>query len=140
MYYCEDCARKNGWPFHWFLAHQQAICTVCRNDTLCIKYDAMALPQPTKPITEAKPPISEVPLNFPDEPTRRQWIIDHAEYFTVIRRVKRSYERHEFDSLGAARVGAAKLLERDPTAIYMVYAVRGVNDTWVENIKGQQVR
>lgn len=75
------------------------------------------------------------PTDFIDEPTRRQWIIENAVYFTVIRRHKMQYERREYTSLRGARVGAKRSAQMNPGARYMIYAVTAEGrDTFVETI------
>ena len=79
--------------------------------------------------------MTDMPLNFPDEPTRRQWLIDNADYFTVIRRQNRKYEREEFHSLTGAEQAANRMVERDPSLRLMIYAVYDVHDTYVKTIQ-----
>jgi hypothetical protein len=76
----------------------------------------------------------KVAPDFKTEPERRQWIVDNADYFTVIRRVKRTYERHELPTLDAAYKKAKALADKEG-APYLIYAVAGAHDTWVMNVK-----
>lgn len=74
------------------------------------------------------------PLNFTSDADRAKWIIEHADYFTLIIRRKLHNERWEYATLAKARAGARARLRKDPTLRFLVYAVKGVSDTYVETI------
>lgn len=72
--------------------------------------------------------------DFESEKERQQWIINNADYFTVVRRRNLKNERLEFKSLSEAEAGARKLLVDNPDARYLIYAVAGIHDTFVKVI------
>lgn len=74
--------------------------------------------------------------SFKTDAERSAWIQAHADYWTAIGfgEIGR-YERQEYPSVEGARKGAAVLLEMDPTARILIYAVSGVQSTYVETIK-----
>lgn len=74
--------------------------------------------------------------SFKTDAERSAWIQAHADYWTCVGfgdGVR--YEKQEYASLEAARKGAGVLLEMDPSARVLVYAVSGVQSTYVETIK-----
>lgn len=75
-------------------------------------------------------------LDFTTAEQRAQWLVANAEYFTVIRRVNRSYERYEAPTLAAATQKARKLIGKHKNARYMIYAVCGPYDTYVQTVEG----
>lgn len=74
------------------------------------------------------------PLNFTSDADRAKWIIEHADYFTLIHRRNLHNERWEYPTLQKARAGARARLRKDPTKRFLIYAVKGVNDTYVETV------
>lgn len=82
---------------------------------------------------------TDKPLNFISSEQRSQWLIQNADYFTVVRRVRRTYERHERPTLEEARRLAKSLVDRCGQP-FMIYAVKGVHDTWVENVMPEEVK
>ena len=54
---------------------------------------------------------------------RNKWIIENAEYFTVIRRHKNSILREERESLESAIALAQKWVQRDHDARFLIYGV-----------------
>jgi hypothetical protein len=80
--------------------------------------------------------MTDKPLNFDSEPQRRQWIIDHAEYFVACRIVQRRRERAEAKSLQEAREKAVCMLAQDSSKPILIYAVNNVHDTYVETVRG----
>lgn len=69
--------------------------------------------------------------DFKTADEREKWIISHADYFTyILRRDRRNY-RGEAKTLPLARDGAWRIIEADPTAKVMIYAVAGTHDTFV---------
>jgi len=71
--------------------------------------------------------------DFQTAEQRAQWVVANANYFTVVRRVNRSYERYEESSLDSASKLAQRLANRLSTR-YMIYAVCGPYDTYVTTI------
>ncbi len=89
-----------------------------------------------KPVGSTPGSFASIP-DFTDEPERRQWITEHAEYFTVIRarlRTERKREREEYPTLEAATARAEELIKRNPRTRYLIYAVYGPHDTWVKTV------
>ena len=77
------------------------------------------------------------PLNFTSEQERRDWMIEHADKFVIIRRANRRNYRVEFPTLELAQRSAAGIVARYPFARLLIYAVCGVSDVWVENVIGE---
>lgn len=72
--------------------------------------------------------------DFSTEKERQQWIIDNADYFSLILRRDGKNNRAEFPTLADAENGALRLLELDPTARFLIYAVSGVSDVYVKTV------
>lgn len=85
------------------------------------------------PVYEAGQP--RPPLNFEAEPERRDWIINHADYFTTYLRTRRHILRDQWPTLAKAERAAQRILVSHPDRVVMIYAVAGVHDTWVKNVK-----
>lgn len=66
---------------------------------------------------------------------RENSIIDDADYFTVVRYLGpgKGYERHEKDDRNEAVILATKLAKENNRP-YLIYAVKGVHDTFVEGV------
>jgi len=75
----------------------------------------------------------EIQYESPEEWTN--WILRHADYFTVIRRKNMHNERYEYTSLPEAEVMAHLLLDEDPYKSVLIYAVAGVHDTLIQTVK-----
>lgn len=73
------------------------------------------------------------PLNFSSSEERSKWIIDHAEYFTVVRVKNRRYERDEHENLAKAEQAAKRIVDAEPNARVLIYAVCGTMDTYVSS-------
>ena len=80
--------------------------------------------------------MQEKPVNFESAEARTKWIIDHADYFVACRLLDRKRERHEAQTLDGARLYAKLMLSVNPKPC-LIYAVNGVNDTYVETVKGE---
>lgn len=78
---------------------------------------------------------AEPPVNFTTEAERQKWITDHADYFTIVRRVKLQNIRHTSDSLLGARETARELIAQQPGTRWLIYAVYRNHDTYVETVK-----
>lgn len=72
--------------------------------------------------------------DFVNEKDRQQWLIDNAEYFTVIRRRALKNQRIECPSLAEAEQVAEKWVKADPQARLLLYAVSGVHDVFVKSV------
>lgn len=66
---------------------------------------------------------------------RENSIIDEADYFTVVRYLGpgKGYERHEKDDREQAIILATQLAKENNRP-YLIYAVKGVHDTFVEGV------
>lgn len=73
-------------------------------------------------------------MDYTTNEAYRRSLIEEADYFTVIRRRNCRNERWEFKTLIAALTAAHLMLEDDPEARFMIYAVKGIHDTWVHNV------
>lgn len=49
MFYCEDCARKNGWPTDFWIPRSHGGCEVCGKGGTCFDVPSTQLP-PARPI------------------------------------------------------------------------------------------
>lgn len=74
--------------------------------------------------------------DFLDEPARQAWFTAHADYFTVVRKVGLSYERHERPTLAEAKALGQQLADHIHKP-YLIYAVVGSADSWVCNVVPQ---
>jgi hypothetical protein len=72
---------------------------------------------------------------------RENHIKENADYFTVVRYLgpRAGYERHERPTLIAARDLAVELAVKMNSG-YLIYAVAGIHDTWVENVTVKDAR
>lgn len=77
--------------------------------------------------------------SFTSDTERSAWIQAHADYFTIIRfkgaDSPSRYDRAEAPTLETARGIAERALREDPSARMLVYAVAGVQSTYVETIQ-----
>ncbi len=72
---------------------------------------------------------------------RNQWIKDNAQYWTVIRKRKRRYERDECWSLEDAIKLAQRRLAKDPyMQPLLIYAVAGGHDALAATVHPDGVR
>lgn len=76
---------------------------------------------------------------FSDAKARNKWIKQHANYFTVVRRVFRSYERTEVPSFDEAIKTAKNLINRDESKRYLIYAVYDIHDALVATVTRDKV-
>ena len=60
---------------------------------------------------------------------RQQWIMEHADYFTVFRLVGRNRYRYECPTLAKAEELARSLSLQERGSRWMIYAVHGVMDS-----------
>ena len=60
---------------------------------------------------------------------RNKWIVDHAQYFSIILKRNSKYLRSERDTFEEAVALANLVLEQYPHTRLMVYAVAGGHDT-----------
>lgn len=74
-------------------------------------------------------------LDFKSEKERQKWVIDNAQYFTVVRFHNRRYERHEVKTLPEARALAHTLIGQYPGSRWLIYAVAEHIDNFVEVIQ-----
>jgi len=74
------------------------------------------------------------PPDFKTDGERTAWIIQHAEYFTIIRRRGGKYERTESPLLCDAITLARSIVDEDPNARIMVYAVYGPYSAYVTTV------
>lgn len=75
------------------------------------------------------------PLEFKTHQERSQWIKDNADYWTIVHHQGYGkYERHERHTQDEAMKLARELADtRD--CIWMIYAVAGNSDTYVDMVK-----
>ena len=73
-------------------------------------------------------------MSFKSVVERDEHIISHADYFTTVRYRNRTYERQEHPNLAAAEQYARRMIEAEPDARFLVYAVQGNSSAWVKNI------
>ena len=79
--------------------------------------------------------MQDKPTNFESANDRNAWVIQHADHFVAFRMIKRVRQRVEAKSLEEARERAAHLLAENNSKPVLIYAVQGINDTFVEMIK-----
>jgi len=87
--------------------------------------------------------MNDVPFipEFSKAEERNKWIKDNAQYFTVIRKRLRRYERDECWSLAEAVQLAQRRLERDPgKQPLLIYAVAGGHDALAATVHPDGVR
>ena len=75
--------------------------------------------------------------DFKSEIERREWIINNASHFTVVRRRNRQYDKVEVPTLEEAKRTAAAWVAEIPDKVCLIYAVSGIYDTWVMNVRGK---
>jgi hypothetical protein len=71
---------------------------------------------------------------------RNKWIVDNAQYFTIILKKDRKYlrsERHTFDEAVAL---ANQVLDQYPHARLMVYAVAGGHETLTATVSTDRIK
>lgn len=76
------------------------------------------------------------PLNFTSELERRNWMIENADYFTIVRRAKFKNHCVEVPTLAEARALAKGIVKRWPHVRLIIYAIHRTSDTYVETISG----
>ena len=72
---------------------------------------------------------------FTNEKERHDWIVKHADFFTVVRLKNLQYERYEVNTLKDARKLASHLAIWVPEKPWMIYACTDDMDTFVEAVK-----
>ncbi len=77
---------------------------------------------------------NQLPPQFSSERERQLWFARNAQYFTVIRRRAGKNERHEYPTIKAALAGASALLNDDPQARFLIYAVWGPSDHYITTV------
>lgn len=74
--------------------------------------------------------------DFASEPERREWIIQHADYFSLVT-PRRGGPRWENLSLETADLRAKSIIEAargaNKSMVLLLYAVYGPHDVWVAN-------
>lgn len=75
-----------------------------------------------------------MPPDFRSDAERTAWIVENADYWTVIRRRNLRNEREEFPTRDEAEGWALAHLTAEPDARYMIYAVAGIYSTFVTSI------
>ena len=75
------------------------------------------------------------PERFVNHAERDAYIVNHADYFTVGRRIgpREGYERHEVESLVDAKI-LGRRMANETGKIYLLYAVAGLSDAFIEAI------
>lgn len=86
--------------------------------------------------------MTEMPFipEFKEAKERNKWIVDHAEYFTVIRRKNRRNIRDECATLVKAIERAQELILEDNSIRCLIYAVAGIHDTLAATISAEGVK
>ncbi len=87
--------------------------------------------------------MDEMPFipEFTKAEDRNKWIKDNAQYFTVIRKRKRRYERDECWTLEEAVQLAQRRLAKDPyMQPLLIYAVAGGHDALAATVHPDGVR
>jgi len=87
--------------------------------------------------------MKDVPFipEFTKADERNKWIKDYAQFFTVIRRRNRRYERDECWSLEEATQLAQKRLAHDELKQpLLIYAVAGGHDALVATVYAEGIR
>lgn len=74
------------------------------------------------------------PLSFNSEKEKQRWVIENANYFTVVRFINRSYVRNEVSTLPEAEALASKLVKEYPGSRWLIYAVAEHINTFVKVI------
>jgi hypothetical protein len=72
--------------------------------------------------------------SFNSDRERSAWIIERAEYWTVIRFRNRRYGRVECKTHAEAHWLAEQMVKEIPQSRYMIYAVVGNQSTYVETV------
>lgn len=75
--------------------------------------------------------------NSTDE-ARRQWIIQHADHFVVVRRADRKNYRANVGDLHNAEHWCEGIVKTHPDVRLMIYAVYGVSDVWVATVSNDK--
>ncbi len=86
--------------------------------------------------------VKEVPFipEFSKADERNKWILENSQYFTVICKRNRRYDRDECWSLEEAINLAQRRLLRDPLHPLLIYAVAGGHDTLAATVYIDEVR
>lgn len=45
MFYCEKCAKKNEWPYEFYMSQSRGPCEMCDKVSVCVDVPSSALPQ-----------------------------------------------------------------------------------------------
>lgn len=77
------------------------------------------------------------PLDFTSSAERSQWIIANADYFTTFLLLQGKKYRDDYQSLAEAEKAAQRAAAAYPHKQVMIYAVKGVESTWVKNISSE---
>lgn len=72
--------------------------------------------------------------SFMSEADRADWITRGADYFTTIRFRDRRYERSVHPTRTDAELAGRRMVAEDPSRPIIIYAVRGEQSVWVQNI------
>ena len=87
--------------------------------------------------------MNKMPLipEFSEYKQRNKWIKENADYFTVVRRRNRRYERYTAPSFEEATALAQKYLRGDTeNTRWMIYAVAGIHDTLVATVSAEGIK
>lgn len=76
----------------------------------------------------------KIPPDCRTSEERSQWIIDNADYFTVVRRSHLKYVREEFTTLAEATWFATEAVRARNNLRLLIYAVAGRYETYVTTI------
>ena len=77
---------------------------------------------------------------FREAKERNKWIRDNAQYFTVIRRQDRRYERDEVYTFDEAVTLASNRIKRIPDLRFLIYAVAAGHDALVATVSSDGVK
>lgn len=86
---------------------------------------------PTPTIKKSANGDEKMVPDFKSEPERQKWIIENANYFTIVRLKNRKYIRYETETLAGAHIVASGLVRDNPGTRWMIYAVHDQSDTYV---------
>jgi hypothetical protein len=54
MFYCQPCAKKNEWPYEFYMRQSSGPCECCDKHAMCVDVPSRALPEPKRPKNEAR--------------------------------------------------------------------------------------
>ena len=91
-------------------------------------------------VTPDEDQLITIPIpDFKTEAQRQQWFIENAQYWTTVTRRAGRKVRTEYLTRAEAKAHAHKMLKDDLTGRpYMIYAVVGRSDSFVENVMRQE--